>query len=69
MNNEHCYQPMLFSKMESCLASQVEYQKYQIKNLDDPTFGVTIIIKEDEDPEIVALEKLGYFVLPETTIQ
>jgi hypothetical protein len=63
--NDDYYQPMWFSKME---ATKTEYQKYQIKSFDDPQFGITLNVKEDEDPEFLALESLGYFVVPETTI-
>ena len=63
MNNTN-YQPLLFSEMETS-DYQNGLQKYQIKCFDDPTFAVTLKVKEDQDPEILALESLGYFVVPE----
>ena len=52
---------MLFPTManENCSCS------YQIKSFEDPTYGVTLKINENEDPEAAALEYLGYFVVPE----
>lgn len=66
MNSDY-YQPLLFAEMETG-DYQNGLQNYQIKSYDDPTFGVTFKANEDEDPEVLALENLGYFVVPETTI-
>ncbi len=63
MNNTY-EQPMLFPDMSPING----YQKYQIKNYDDPTFGITLNINEDQDPETLALESLGYFVVSENFI-
>jgi len=57
------YQPSLFSNWEN--DNKNTSQKYQIKSVWDPTFAMTFEVKENEDPEITALENLGYFVLPE----
>ena len=43
--------------------------KFQIKSFEDPTFGITIIVNDNEDPETLALEELGYFVVSETSIE
>lgn len=43
--------------------------RFQIKSLDDPTFGITLTVGEDEDPETLALEHLGYFVVPESVTE
>ena len=66
MNNTYdtYEQPMLFPNMSSINESQ----KYQIKNYNDPTFGITLSINEDQDPETLALESLGYFVVSEYRI-
>jgi hypothetical protein len=58
------YQPLLFKEMET-RDYQNGLQKYQIKCFDDPTFAVTFKANEDQDPEVLALENLGYFVVPE----
>ena len=60
-------QPMLFPEME---INEINSKKinYQIRNVKDPSFNLTINVAEDDDPETAALEQLGYFVLPETTI-
>lgn len=63
--NQH--QPMLFPDME-INESYSKQINYQIRNMEDPTFHLTINVAENEDPETTALEQLGYFVLPETTI-
>jgi hypothetical protein len=60
MNNTY-EQPMLFPNMNPIDGRQ----KYQIKNYEDPTFGVTLNVNEDQDPETLALESLGYFVVSE----
>lgn len=60
MNNTY-EQPMLFPNMSPINGGQ----KYQIKNYDDPTFGITLNINGDQDPETLALESLGYFVVSE----
>ena len=40
--------------------------RYQIKRFDDDEFRITIeTSKDNEDLESLALEKLGYFILPE----
>lgn len=43
--------------------------RFQIKSIDDSSFGITLTIKEDEDPETLALEHLGYFVVPESVTE
>lgn len=65
MNNTY-HQPMLFESMEHETIQSCN--RYQVRSLDNPLFGFSISIEENEDPEIVALERLGYFVVPETTI-
>lgn len=55
-------QPFLFKDWQDTAAP---VQKYQIKSTWDPSFAVTFEVAENEDPEIVALQNLGYFVLPE----
>jgi hypothetical protein len=64
MNVEY-YQPMLFSNMQS---NELDRRSYQIKSLDDPSFGVTLSVSGEDDPETLALEKLGYFVVPEFNV-
>lgn len=66
MKNDTYHQPMLFESVENNTLHNCN--KYQIRCIDNPSFGLTINIDENEDPEIVALERLGYFVIPETTI-
>lgn len=40
--------------------------KYQIKRFDDASFSLQLEVSvEEEDLSSVALEKLGYFILPE----
>ena len=38
--------------------------KFQIKKFDDPEFKITLTAKENEDLDTIALEHLGYFVVP-----
>jgi hypothetical protein len=62
MNTQTSYtQPMLFPNM-----TEQQCRKFQIRNFNEPSFGITIDIAEDADPETTALEHLGYFVVPET---
>jgi hypothetical protein len=50
-------------------SSKTEY-KYQIKRFDDPEFKLTLVMSTtEENPEAVALEQLGYFVIPEVPIE
>ena len=43
---------------------------YQIKRFDDPCFKLDLIMSNVEDnPEAVALERLGYFVVPEVSFE
>lgn len=63
MNNTY-EQPMLFPNMSPVNG----HQKYQIKNYNDPSFGITLNICDDQDPETLALESLGYFVVSENCI-
>jgi len=58
-------QPMLFPDMEAC--NEIK-RSYQIKRMDDASFGLQLSVTEEEDPEILALEQLGYFVVPEASI-
>jgi hypothetical protein len=64
MNNEE--QLTLFPEMEKH-AQETTGHKYQIRSICDPNFAFSFNVKESEDPEIVALEQMGYFILPETT--
>lgn len=64
MNNTH-EQPMLFPEMES--STQAQY-KYQIKKIDDPSFGISLTLSDEDDADVVALEHLGYFVVSESNI-
>ena len=50
-------------------SSKPEY-KYQIKRFDDPNFRLTLVMSNaEENPEAVALERLGYFVIPEAPFE
>jgi hypothetical protein len=64
MNNEE--QLTLFPEMEKNAQETTGY-KYQIRSICDPNFAFSFNVKESEDPEIIALEQMGYFILPETT--
>lgn len=64
MNSDY-YQPMLFPNMQELINDK---RSYQIKSYDDPMFRLTVQASEEEDPETLALEQLGYFVVPETSI-
>ena len=68
------YQLMLFEDMlpeyipfvsESCTESP---QKFQVCNIEGTRSSFTIDVNEEQDPETVALQTLGYFVVPETCI-
>ena len=68
------YQLMLFEDMlpeyisptsEACTEQNQTFQVCSIQGL-SPSF--TIKVSEEQDPESVALQKLGYFVVPETHI-
>jgi len=61
-SNDTDTQPMLFPDMEACTDTK---RNYQIKRTDDVLFGLRITVTGEEDPEILALEQLGYFVVPE----
>ena len=63
-DNTHT-QPMLFPDMEACTDIK---RSYQIKRMDDTSFGLHLSVAGEEDPEILALEQLGYFVVPEASI-
>lgn len=58
-------QPMLFPDME--VSTDVK-RSYQIKRMDDASFRLHLSVTGEEDPEILALEQLGYFVVPEASI-
>lgn len=47
------------------LQAEITTKTFQIKCVEDPEFVVNILVKENEDPTEVALERLGYFLLPE----
>ena len=64
--NTNYIQPLLFPELQSNESLNEGY-RYQIKSMDDPAFGVSITLNGDEDPESIALEKLGYFVIPESS--
>lgn len=55
--------------MSDTQISNKQCSKFQIKSFEDPTFGITLIVDDREDPETLALEHLGYFVVPETSIE
>lgn len=65
MNTEY-YQPLLFPNMQENVSSK---RSYQIKSIEDPLFKLSMVVPEEEDPETLALEQLGYFVVPEMAIQ
>jgi hypothetical protein len=60
--NAKYIQPLLFPNMQETLCNK---RSYQIKNIDDPSFKLNISVAEEDDPETLALERLGYFVVPE----
>jgi len=62
MNNTEHIQPMLFPDMNT--NTEKKYN-YQIKRMDDSLFKMSLTVVGEEDPEIKALEQLGYFVVPE----
>lgn len=43
-------------------------KNYQIKRFDNFHFKMNLVIDENQDPEVLALEHLGYFVVPEINI-
>lgn len=50
-------------------SNNFEY-KYQIKRFDDPDFKLELVMSNaEENPEAVALERLGYFVIPEVPFE
>jgi hypothetical protein len=55
-------QPMLFPDMNPNAESKYNYQ---IKRMDNSSFRMSLTVTGEEDPEILALEQLGYFVVPE----
>ena len=58
-----------YTHMTNPTAEETEHlTKFQIKSLDDSEFGITLLVNENEDPETKALEYLGYFVVPESSI-
>ena len=58
-------QATLFPDTEHSLENT---HNYQIKRTDNVEFGLHMTVTGDEDPETKALEQLGYFVVPETSI-
>jgi len=62
MNNTDHIQPMLFPDMNPNIESK---HNYQIKRTDNSSFRMSLTVTGEEDPEILALEQLGYFVVPE----
>ncbi len=62
MNNTDHIQPMLFPDMNPNIESK---HNYQIKRMDNSSFRMSLTVTGEEDPEILALEQLGYFVVPE----
>ena len=62
MNNTNHIQPMLFPDMNPNIESKYNYQ---IKRMDNSSFRMSLTVTGEEDPEILALEQLGYFVVPE----
>ena len=62
MNNTDHIQPMLFPDMNPSAESK---HNYQIKRIDNSSFRMSLTVTGEEDPEILALEHLGYFVVPE----
>ena len=67
MNSEY-YQPSLFPELTDQDQKNKCYLRYQIKRIDDPLFGISLHVEGEEDPETVALEQLGYFVVPELNV-
>ena len=62
--SETCFQPSLFPN----ILPESSTRKFQIKRFDDTQFNIVITATNDEDPETIALENLGYFVVPEVEI-
>jgi hypothetical protein len=62
MNNTDHIQPMLFPDMNPNTENKYNYQ---IKRMDNSSFRMSLTVTGEEDPEILALEQLGYFVVPE----
>lgn len=62
MNNTDHIQPMLFPDMNPNTENK---HNYQIKRIDNSSFRMSLTVTGEEDPEILALEQLGYFVVPE----
>ncbi len=68
---KHMYQLMLFEDMLPeyiPLVSEIHTegpQKFQVCNIEGTSSPFTINVNEEQDPETVALQKLGYFVVPE----
>ena len=66
------YQLMLFEDMLpeyiplSSETSTESPRRFQVCNIEGASSPFTINVSEEQDPETVALQKLGYFIVPET---
>jgi len=59
------YQPFLFAELQSQEPETNNGIKFQVLNYTDPSNKFTVVVQENEDPEKVALQRLGFFVVPE----
>lgn len=64
MNNDEDNQMLLFSEQK--INDFVQTRTFQIKRTDDTSFQLNMVVSiNEENPEALALEKLGYFIIPE----
>jgi hypothetical protein len=57
-------QPSLFAEYEDELLT--EQQIFCVKHKHDSSLDIDFVATQDEEPEQIALEKLGYFVVAKT---
>lgn len=62
----YAIQPSLFSEFDDEIITGIK--QYCIKNKNNSDISITISVEEGQEAEMVALEKLGYFLLSDSNV-